>query len=91
MLNAIREASRPADLLVVGLLVILVVAVPILNLLVPETSPLHVSTFTVTLLGKYMSFAMLALSVDLIWATAESSLWVTVPSSRSAGTRWGCT
>jgi len=67
MLNAIREASRPADLLVVGLLVILVVAVPILNLLVPETSPLHVSTFTVTLLGKYMSFAMLALSVDLIW------------------------
>jgi urea transport system permease protein len=43
------------------------VVVPILNLLVPETSVLHVSTFTVTLLGKYLCYAMLALAVDLIW------------------------
>ena len=37
------------------------------NLLVPESSPLHVSTYTITLLGKYLSYAMLALAVDVVW------------------------
>ena len=40
---------------------------PILNQLVPASSPLHVSTYLLTLLGKYLCFAMLALAVDLIW------------------------
>ena len=43
------------------------VLVPLLNLLVPESWPIHLSTYTVTLLGKYLSFALLALAVDLIW------------------------
>ncbi|MDB2448772.1 urea ABC transporter permease subunit UrtC [bacterium] len=37
------------------------------NLLVPESSALHVSTYTITLLGKYLSYALLALAVDVIW------------------------
>ena len=37
------------------------------NLLVPEGSFFHVSTLTITLLGKYLCFALLALSVDVIW------------------------
>lgn len=37
------------------------------NLLLPASSPLHVSTYTITLLGKYLSFAMLALAVDIVW------------------------
>ncbi len=37
------------------------------NLLIPEGSALHVSTYTITLLGKYLCFALLALSVDVIW------------------------
>lgn len=37
------------------------------NLLLPESSPLHVSTYTITLLGKYLCYAMLALAVDVIW------------------------
>ena len=37
------------------------------NLLLPASSPLHVSTYTITLLGKYLSYAMLALAVDVIW------------------------
>jgi urea transport system permease protein len=37
------------------------------NLMLPESSPLHVSTYTITLLGKYLSYAMLALAVDVIW------------------------
>lgn len=48
-------------LVIVGLLV------PILNLLVPESSALHLSTYTVTLMGKYLSYALLALAVDLVW------------------------
>jgi len=43
------------------------VAVPILNLLVPPDSPFHVSTYLVSLFGKYACYAILALSIDLIW------------------------
>ncbi len=43
------------------------VLVPILNLAVPEDSAFYLSTYTVTLLGKYLCFALLALAVDLVW------------------------
>jgi urea ABC transporter permease protein UrtC len=43
------------------------VLVPLLNLYVPESSPFHVPNYLVGLLGKYLCFALLALSVDLIW------------------------
>jgi urea transport system permease protein len=41
--------------------------VPILNLAVPQESIFHVSSYTLTLVGKYLCLALLALSVDLIW------------------------
>ena len=56
------------SLLLVLLLVTVIVGV--CNLVVPADSALHVSTYTVTLLGKYLAFALLALSVDLIWGYA---------------------
>lgn len=37
------------------------------NLLVPPESPLYVDTYTITLLGKYLSFALLAMAVDVVW------------------------
>lgn len=37
------------------------------NQLVPADSALHVDTYTITLLGKYLSFALLAMAVDVIW------------------------
>ncbi len=43
------------------------VAVPALNLSVAPGHPLHVSSFAVALFGKYLTYALLALSVDLIW------------------------
>ena len=46
---------------------VLIVVIPIMNLLVPEGGFLHISTYTVTLLGKYLCFALLALSMDLAW------------------------
>jgi len=46
---------------------VLGVLVPILNLAVPANSAFHVPTYVVTLIGKYLCFAMLALALDLIW------------------------
>ena len=43
------------------------ILVPISNLLLPETSPLQVPTYLVALFGKYVCYAILALSIDLIW------------------------
>ncbi len=59
--------SDRGGLVFLGLLLVVAVVVPILNLLVPTDSPWHLSTYTVTLLGKYLCYALLALSVDLIW------------------------
>jgi urea transport system permease protein len=47
-------------------LISVLIAVPILNGL-PADHPAHVSTFTVTLLGKYLTYALLAVAVDLVW------------------------
>jgi urea transport system permease protein len=46
------------------------VAIPVLNLLVPASSSLHVSTYLVALFGKYVCYGLLALSIDLIWGYA---------------------
>ena len=43
------------------------ILVPILNVAVPESSPLHLSSYVVGLVGKYLCYAILATSVDLIW------------------------
>ncbi len=48
-----------------GLLYVLVI-LPVLNAL-PAANALHASTFTVSLCGKYLCYAILALSVDLLW------------------------
>jgi len=50
-----------------SLLLFLSVYVSVANLLIPPGHLLHVSTFTVTLLGKYLTYALLALAVDLVW------------------------
>src|SRR3954463_6496906 len=43
------------------------VLVPAANLLLPLTSPLHVPTYAVALMGKYLAYALLAVSLDLVW------------------------
>jgi urea transport system permease protein len=58
--------DRPTRLVVL-LLATAAIAVPLLNLAVPAGSALHVSSYTVGLLGKYASYALLALAVDLVW------------------------
>ena len=50
-----------------GLLLAIAIIIPLANLVIPEGSFFHLSTFTVTLLGKYLSFALLAIALDLVW------------------------
>jgi urea transport system permease protein len=52
---------------VLGVYGALVVVVPILNLLVPASSALHVSDYWVTLAGKILCYATVALACDLVW------------------------
>jgi urea transport system permease protein len=57
-----------------GLFLLIVAAaavlVPLLNLMLPPSSPLHVPGYVVSLWGKYICYALLALSIDLIWGYA---------------------
>jgi len=50
-----------------GLLAAVTLYVACANLLLSADNPLYVSTYTVTLLGKYLTYALLAISVDLVW------------------------
>lgn len=65
VLSAMR-GDRGGQLTMLALL-LAVILVPLGNILLPAGHPLHVETFTVSLLGKYLSYAMLALAVDLVW------------------------
>jgi urea transport system permease protein len=50
-----------------AVLAAITVAVGVLNLAVAETHPLYVPTYAVSLFGKYLCYALLALSIDLVW------------------------
>jgi urea transport system permease protein len=62
----IRSLDRSAMIFLIIVAAVAVV-VPILNLAVPESSALHMPTYLVALFGKYICYALLALSIDLIW------------------------
>jgi urea transport system permease protein len=53
--------------LFLSLLLAVAIVTPLLNQAVPASSPLHLSTYTLTLVGKYLCYAMLALALDLVW------------------------
>jgi len=43
------------------------IVLPCLNAFVPPEHPFHVGTFTLSLYGKYLTYAVLALGVNLLW------------------------
>ncbi len=51
----------------IALLLAVAVLVPLANLALPETSALHVPTYLMSLFGKYLTYALLALALDLVW------------------------
>jgi urea transport system permease protein len=62
-----RLFPLPVWLAIFAVTGVLLVIVPILHLALPDTHPLHVSSFWVALLGKFMCYAVVALAMDLIW------------------------
>ncbi|HYJ99104.1 MAG TPA: urea ABC transporter permease subunit UrtC [Burkholderiaceae bacterium] len=52
---------------VLGALAAVLVLAPVLNLVVPATSPFHLSDYGVQLIAKIMCYAICALAMDLIW------------------------
>ncbi len=65
MLTALR-GDRGGQILLTILLIGTIV-LPILNLGLPESHAWHVSTYQLNLFGKYLCYALLAMSVDLVW------------------------
>ena len=61
-----RAATYSCAVLIVGAAILLAV----LNLAIPDGAPGHASTTVVSLAGKYLCYAMLALAVDLVWGYA---------------------
>jgi urea transport system permease protein len=66
MLLTLLRNDRGGQIML-GVLALVIIAVPILNLVVPQGNPLHVPTYLVTLMGKYLTYALLAVAVDLVW------------------------
>jgi urea transport system permease protein len=62
----IRALDRGA-VVFLAVLAVIAVAVPALNLALPPSSPYFLPTYLVSLFGKYVCYALLALAIDLIW------------------------
>jgi urea transport system permease protein len=66
----LRGGARfPPNALLIALLfaVFAFAAVPVLHLMIPASHPLHLSAYFVTLVGKILCFAIVAVALDLIW------------------------
>jgi urea transport system permease protein len=67
MSRALIERLDGRGRIFLAILALLCLAIAIGNLAFEPGSALHVPTYIVSLLGKYLTYALLALSVDLVW------------------------
>ncbi|GIT27271.1 MAG: hypothetical protein CM1200mP41_33150 [Gammaproteobacteria bacterium] len=67
MLASILSNHERGGKILLAVISLGLVVVPFCNLVVSPESAFHISTFTVTLLGKYLCYALLALALDLVW------------------------
>ncbi|CUX08801.1 urea ABC transporter permease subunit UrtC [Agrobacterium fabrum] len=51
----------------IGIILAIAVLVPASNLLLPEGSAFRIPTYIMSMLGKYLAYALLALALDLVW------------------------
>lgn len=68
ILTKLLSDSRRSAILI-GLCFAILLILPWLHLM-PETSPFHLSAYWITLIGKIMALAMVALALDLVWGYA---------------------
>ncbi len=67
IVRILSALDTPAWIALAVFLALALVAVPVLHLAVPEDSAFHVSTYAITLIGKIMCYALVAVAMDLIW------------------------
>ncbi len=65
--QALFRALDKKAIWVIGIFLAVAVLVPMANLLIPPGQFGHVPTYMVSLLGKYLAYAILALALDLVW------------------------
>ena len=52
---------------IIYILFFLIILLPFLHIVPDEESVFYINGYTISLLGKYLCFALLALSLDLVW------------------------
>src|SRR5271155_4646004 len=63
-----RRAFSKGEIIVVILVALIgIVVVPCLNAFAPATSAFYISNFSINLWGKYLCYAIVAMTVDLLW------------------------
>lgn len=67
MRGLVFRAFDRGGMIFLGILFGLILLLALSNQVLPANHPLHAPTYLVSLIGKYLTYALLALSVDLIW------------------------
>ncbi|WP_375600133.1 urea ABC transporter permease subunit UrtC [Devosia sp. Naph2] len=65
--QALFRALDKKAIWVIAIFMAVAVLVPMANLLIPPGQFGHVPTYLVSLMGKYLAYAILALALDLVW------------------------
>ena len=69
MMTAAQKVGPKGTLAIGALVLAVLLAMPLLSLL-PADNPLQVSAYTLTLVGKILCYAIVALALDLVWGYA---------------------
>ncbi len=67
MLAIMKKFDEKGLSVLIGAIFLASVMVPVLTFVTPETSWLHPSSYTLSVVGKYLTYATLALAMDLLW------------------------
>ncbi|MCQ4288073.1 urea ABC transporter permease subunit UrtC [Pseudomonas stutzeri] len=68
-LTAAQKAGPTLTAVALGVVLAILLAMPLLHLL-PADNAFHVSAYTLTLVGKILCYAIVALALDLVWGYA---------------------
>lgn len=88
-LRLTRQAPR-LTLCIGALVTLMLLMMPFLALL-PAAHPLAISTYTLTLVGKILCYAVVAVALDLVWGYAGLLSLGHGLFLRWAVMRWACT
>jgi urea transport system permease protein len=69
LVTATQKAGPKVTIAVGAVVLALLIALPLLSLL-PAENALSVSAYTLTLVGKILCYAIVALALDLVWGYA---------------------